>query len=308
MSEFQDHFPEPPDQEEVTVEALSFTDRHAIHPLVFVFVSLVFVFLLYQIGGILIFVVTGAASMTRDNVWIMRWLTIIGQLCFILLPTLLLARLFAVRFSSVFQFRVPGIREFLLALIALISLQQAFEAYMFFQDMVPLPNLLQDLLDPWKKVIEETMKELIRADSQVELLFVIAVVAVVPSIVEELLFRGLIQKVLERLLSPLVAAILAGTLFGLYHINLFEIVPLIGLGVFFGLLRYRSQSLLLPIAAHFVNNLMAVLFFYFGLKTPIDVLTKMLEFAGYSLLFLLTFSAYLRMTKDISRQTRKEWS
>jgi uncharacterized protein len=316
MSEFQDHFPEPPDQKEVTVEALSFIDRHAIHPLVFVFASLVIVFLLYQIGGgILTFVVTGAASITRENVWAMRWLTIIGQLCFILLPTLLLARLFAVRLSLAFPFRVPGIRESLLALIALFSLQRVFEAYMFFQDMVPLPKLLQVLLDPLKKLIEEVMKELVRADSQAELLFVIVVVAVVPAIVEELFFRGFIQKVLERLMSPLVAAILAGTLFGLYHMNPFEIIPLIGLGVFFGLLRYRSQSLLLPIAAHFFNNLMAVLAFYYGLQdenlfaatqTTIDISTMMFELIVFAILFVLTFIAYLRMTKDISRQTRKE--
>jgi uncharacterized protein len=307
MIEFPEHLPEPADQEEVTVETLSFIDRHAIHPFAFVIASLVFIFLLYQVvGGVLTVIVAGAAFVTRDNVWTMGWLTITGQLCFILLPTLLMARLFAARLRSVFQFRVPGIRESLLALIALISLQRVFEAYMFFQDMVPLPKLFQDLLDPLKKVIEQLMTELIRADSHMELLFVIVVVAVVPAIVEELLFRGLIQKVLERLMSPLVAAILAGTLFGLYHMNPFEVIPLIGLGVFFGLLRYRSQSLLIPIAAHFFNNLIAVLVFYFGLETPMDVPMKMFELIACALLFLLTFTAYLRMTQDTSRQTQKE--
>jgi membrane protease YdiL (CAAX protease family) len=314
MTEFHEHIPEPAVQEEVTAEELSFVDRHAIHPLLFAFVSLVFIFLLYQVGGgLLTFLVTGAVSITRDNVWTMRWLTLIGQMCFILLPTLLLARLFATRLSGVFQFRVPGIRESILALIALFSLQRVFEAYMYFQELVPLPDLLRDLIGPIKKLFEELTKVLIRADSPIELLAVILIVAVVPAIVEELLFRGFIQKIFERLMSPIVSAILAGTIFGLYHMNPFEVVPLIGLGVFFGLLRYRSQSLLLPMSAHFLNNLMAVLASYYGLQdenllaaaqTTVDVPAMLFELVVFAALFFLSFVVYLRLTHDISRRIR----
>jgi membrane protease YdiL (CAAX protease family) len=282
----------------------------------YAFASLVFIFLLYQVGGgLLTFLVTRAVSITRENVWTMRWLTLVGQMCFILLPTLLLARLFATRLSGVFQFRVPGLRESTLALIAFFSLQQVFEAYMFFQERVPLPELLRDLIEPIKKLFEELTKVLIRADSPVELLAVILVVAVVPSIVEELLFRGLIQKIFERLMSPTVSAILAGTIFGLYHMNPFEVVPLIGLGVFFGLLRYRSQSLLLPISAHFFNNLMAVLASYYGLQeenllaaaqTTVDIPAMLFELVLFAALFFLSFVVYLRLTHDVSRGNERE--
>ena len=316
MTDFHEHIPEPANQEEVTAEELSFVDRHAIHPLLFAFVSLVSIFLLYQVGGgLLTLLVAGAVSITRDNVGTMRLLTFIGQLCFLLLPTLLLARLFVVRLSEVFQFRVPGIRESILVLIALFSLQRVFEAYMYFQELVPLPDLLRDLIGPIKKLFEELTKVLIRADSPVELLAVILVVAVVPAIVEELLFRGLIQKIFERLMSPIVSAILAGTIFGLYHMNPFEVVPLIGLGVFFGLLRYRSQSLLLPMSAHFLNNLMAVLASYYGLndenllstaQTAVDIPAMLFELVAFAALFFLSFVVYLRLTHDVSRRNERE--
>jgi len=312
MTEFPEHIPEPADQEEVAAGELSFIDRHAIHPLLFAFAALFFIFLLYQVGGgLLTFLVTGTASITRENVWTMRWLTLIGQMCFILLPTLLLARLFAARLSEVFQFRVPGIRESILALIALFSLQRVFEAYMYFQELVPLPDLLRSLLEPLKKLFEELTKILIHADSPLELLAVILVVAVVPAIVEETLFRGLVQKIFERLMSPIVSAVLAGTIFGLYHMNPFEVVPLIGLGVFFGLLRYRSQSLLLPMSAHFLNNLMAVLASYYGLndenllsaaQTTVDIPAMLFELVLFAGLFILSFTAYLRLTHDVSRR------
>jgi uncharacterized protein len=315
MMDPNEHIPEPVDSDYEDAEEISFVDRHKIHPLVFAFASLVSVFLLYQVGGGLVtLLVTGATSITRDNVWTMRWLTLAGQLCFILVPTLLLARLFSTRLSTIFQFRVPGLRESTLAIIAFFSLQRIFEAYMFFQEQVPLPELLRNFLEPIKKLFEELTKVLIRADSPEELFTVILVVAVVPSIVEELLFRGLIQKIFERLMSPVVSAVLAGTIFGLFHVNPFELVPLVGLGVFFGLLRYRSQSLLVPIAVHFFNNLMAVLASFYGLQdesviasaqTVSNTPFMLFEFFGFAVVFFFTFVFYLRLTHDVSRRIQK---
>ena len=312
MIDPDEHIPEPAGNEQFIAGELSFVDRYAIHPLLFAFASLVIVFLLYQVGGgALMFLITGAASITRDNVWIMRWLTLAGQLCFILLPTVLLARLFSSRIREVFQFRVPGLRESTLALLALFSLQRVFEAYMFFQELVPMPEVLRQLIEPMKKMLEELTKVMLQADSPVELFIVILVVAVVPAVVEELLFRGLIQKICERLMSPVVSAVLAGTIFGLFHVNPFEIVPLIGLGVFFGLLRYRSQSLLVPIAAHFFNNFMAVLASFYGIQdenlmaaaqTIPNIPLMIFELIGFALIFFLTFVLYLRLTHDISRR------
>jgi membrane protease YdiL (CAAX protease family) len=314
MIESDEHIPQSADVEQSVVQELSFVDRHGIHPLLFGFGSLVSVFLLYQVGGgVLTFFVTGATSITRDNVGAMRWLTLTGQLCFILVPTFFLTRLFTKQLSEVFQFRVPGLRESTLALLALFSLQRVFEAYMFFQERVPLPEIFREITEPIKKMFEEITKVLLRADSPLELLFVILVVAVVPAIVEELLFRGLIQKIFERLMSPVVSAVMAGTIFGLYHVNPFEIVPLVGLGVFFGLLRYRSQSLLVPIAAHFFNNLMAVLASFYGVQddnllaaaqTTTGTPVMIFEFIGFASLFFLTFVLYLRLTHDVSRRIR----
>ena len=303
--EINENITEQPQAEQTIAEELSFVDRHAIHPLLFAFVSLVLVFLLYQVGGgILTYLVVGATSITRDNAWTIRWLTLFGQVSFILIPTLLLSRLFSVRLHNVFPFRVPGLLESTYAFVALFSLQRVFEAYMFFQGLVPLPELLRNFVEPIKKIFEEITKILLRADSPLELGVVILVVAIAPSIVEELLFRGLIQKIFERSMSPVVAAVMAGTIFGLYHCNPFDIVPLVGLGVFFGLLRYRSQSLLLPIAAHFFNNFMATLASYYGLQEDnllaaaqtMNAPAMLFELTVFAALFLIVFAAYLRLT------------
>jgi uncharacterized protein len=315
MTEPNEHLPSPSGHENGMAAELSFVDRHEIHPLAFAFAALVAVFLLYQVGGgVLTFLLTGAASITRDNVSMMRWLTIAAQVCFILVPTVLLARLFTTRLGEVFQFRIPGLMESTLALMALFSLQRVFEGYMYFQERVPLPEILRQVIEPMKKLLEEVTKALLQADSPLELFFVIFVVAIVPAIVEECLFRGLIQKIFERLMSPVVSAVLAGTIFGLFHVNPFEIVPLVGLGVFFGLLRYRSQSLLVPMVAHFFNNLMAVLATFYGLQedsllasaqTTSSTPVMLFELLGFAVLFFFTFVFYLRLTHDVPRQNQR---
>jgi hypothetical protein len=206
------------------------------------------------------------------------------------------------------------LRESTVALLALFSLQRVFEAYMYFQERVPLPDILREFIEPMKKMFEELTKVLLQANSPVELFVVILVVAIVPAVVEEFLFRGLIQKIFERLMSPVVSAILAGTIFGLFHVNPFEIVPLVGLGVFFGLLRYRSQSLLLPIAAHFFNNLMAVLASYYGLAEESLLASAqptssapivLFDLFGFGILFFFTFVFYLRLTHDVERRNQR---
>ncbi|MFN3394763.1 MAG: lysostaphin resistance A-like protein, partial [Candidatus Thermochlorobacter sp.] len=55
------------------------------------------------------------------------------------------------------------------------------------------------------------------------------------------------------------AIVLTGIIFGLYHINPVQIVPLMILGVYLSYLRASSGTLLLPMLAHFANNFFSVL-------------------------------------------------
>lgn len=187
--------PDMLEHNEIHTEQISFIERHNINPLIFAFVSLVIIFLLYQVGGgVLMFVVVGTAAITHENVWTIRWLTMIGQICFILIPTLFFAKLFTPRFPLIFRFRIPGLRESTFALIALFSLQRVFEAYLFFQEKFPLPQLLQDVIEPIKKMFEELLKVLVHAASPEELVFVIIVVAIYPQLLKRCYFVDLSKK------------------------------------------------------------------------------------------------------------------
>jgi membrane protease YdiL (CAAX protease family) len=238
----------------------SFIEKKNIHPILFAFLSLAAVFILYQVGGgVMTFLLMEGTKINRENVNLLRLFTMLGQIFLILVPTLILARLLSTEWKTVFPLRAPSWRESVYAVIGLLSLQRVFEVYIYFQDRIPIPDVVRRLFDPIRQMLDEMVKSLLQSTSIHEFVFVVTVVAFVPAIVEEFLFRGLVQNSFNRSMKPLPAAILTGTIFGLFHLNPFEAIPLIGIGCFLGLLRYRSFSLVLPVLLHFLNNLLAII-------------------------------------------------
>ena len=98
----------------------------------------------------------------------------------------------------------------------------------------------------------------------IDLLVAMLVIAVLPAIGEELVFRGLIQNELYRGTKNIHVAIwVAAILFSAIHFQFFGFVPRLLLGALFGYLYYWSRNLWIPILAHFVNNGLSVLVMYF---------------------------------------------
>ena len=281
-------------------------------PVKFAVWSLVGLFFLYQLvgGGLTMLIIGG--EINEENVTLARLVTMISQFLFLLVPTVLLAKRQHGNISEVFRWRIPSFTEAFLAIVGMIALMQIGEFYLYFQNMIPLPQSIAPFLEQMKRVIEETFKILIVAHSVPELLFVMAVAALTPAICEELMFRGLIQKNFTISGGNVKGFILAGTIFGLYHMNPFWLIPLMALGVYFSFIQYRSQTLILPIIAHFMNNAAATVSVYvFGnsdSSTPTMFLGEQLEPAVstvlgtgifFIIIFFLVIVQYIKVTEKV---------
>jgi membrane protease YdiL (CAAX protease family) len=277
-------------------------------PVAFAFVSLAIVFFLYQIiaGGLTLLLFRG--NVTKENVQLVRWATLVGQLVFILLPTILLARLRQRDVVRYLRLRVPDYKEIVLTFIAVFALQQMLQSYMLFQDALPisLPPELKRLVEQLKQMIEETYRVLVTSHSPIEYCFVVIVVALIPAICEELLFRGLVQRSFEEATTGMRAAIIAGVIFGSYHLNPFSFVPLVVLGIYFGLIVYRSQNIVLSMSVHFFNNFVACTAAYMQLDddfvaiAPHHQVTPALVFANgavFSVVFVVATYYFIRVTE-----------
>lgn len=91
--------------------------------------------------------------------------------------------------------------------------------------------------------------------STTDFLIGVFVVAVIPGIGEELVFRGFVQNELQRWLKNTHVAIwISAFLFSAMHMQFFGFVPRMLLGALFGYLYYWSGNLLVPMLAHFFHN------------------------------------------------------
>jgi membrane protease YdiL (CAAX protease family) len=104
-----------------------------------------------------------------------------------------------------------------------------------------------------------------------EVVIALIVIAVLPAIGEEIVFRGLIQNELFRATKNIHVSIwIAAILFSAIHFQFFGFVPRLLLGALFGYLYYWSGSLSFSVLAHFVNNGFSVLALYFYQKGTLE--------------------------------------
>ncbi len=125
-----------------------------------------------------------------------------------------------------------------------------------------LPDALQ-WLEAMMQTAEEKAADLTEAFLKMEtvgdLLFNLFMVAVIPAVGEELVFRGVIQRLTSKLTRNVHAGIwISAILFSAIHGQFYGFFPRMFLGAIFGYLFVWSGSLWLPILAHFTNNGLAV--------------------------------------------------
>lgn len=176
----------------------------------------------------------------------------IGQVLGLAGPALLVARLHSSEWSEYLRLRGVDGRLLLLGIVGVIGLQPVTQWLAEINRHVPLPESV--------RLMEQSQLELIQnvLASDLGLVFNVTMLALVPSICEEILFRGYAQRQFERAAGPAGGILLAGGLFGLYHLRPSQALPLIVLGLYMAYLVWRTGSLLPAMAVHLVHNGLAV--------------------------------------------------
>lgn len=88
-----------------------------------------------------------------------------------------------------------------------------------------------------------------------ELTVALVVIAVIPAVGEEVLFRGIIQRKIFHKIGDMHASIWGtAALFSAIHLQFYGFVPRMLLGAMFGYMYAWTRNLWTPIFAHFINN------------------------------------------------------
>ena len=241
--------------------------------LIIIFLSFLITMTLGALAGTLFFdnsitEILGLADFTdKSNLLLLKYLQITQSIGLFIIPPFIAASLFGSTISSYLKIRNKPYPFVLIIVIILAIISIPFINYLAeLNANVNLPDSMERI-ENWMKELEETAAELtemlISANTFDVFLLNLFMIAVLPALGEELLFRGVIQKQLTRFFRNHHAGIwVAAILFSALHMQFYGFIPRMFLGVLFGYLLVWTGSIWIPITAHFVNNASAVLFYY----------------------------------------------
>ena len=166
----------------------------------------------------------------------------------------------------------------------------------------------------WAKEKEALLEELITYitvfDSLGYFMLAFLIVAVLPGIGEELLFRGLIQNKLQKITGNVHVAIwVSAILFSAFHMQFFGFVPRLLLGAFFGYLYVFSGNLWYAILAHFINNgfTLFMVYLYQNKVTGYDIeQTESIPFITVAVFFVIGSALFYLFYKQVTPTTQNE--
>lgn len=277
--------------------------------------GLITVFIIFQFGGGLLTLGIFGLDFQNADMNLMRLLTIASQMLFIFLPAVWFSKLVFVEVTPVIRARSPKPKEVGLFVVGMVLLIPLLQDYLYLQNIAisnlaevsSTVNSIKSYLDMIDKMVEESYLQLLTANNILDYITVIAAVSITPAICEEFFFRGFVQKSFEYKQKPFTAILLTSLFFGLYHFNPYGLIPLIAIGFYLGYSVYRSDSIVVPIILHFLNNFVSIIaFFIYGkeelMQTNFDMGNINLTVTRFIIIFALFVAFIIFMERTYQNQ------
>lgn len=162
-----------------------------------------------------------------------------------------------VNFKDTFRLKLPKIKHIIGAIFIWIG------AYFL---IYIVTQILLSLFPENKQVIDAINTSITMDSFWLNLL----TVAVLPAVCEEMLFRGFILSSLEgkSKKSKVFAVVMTGILFGIMHLNFIRIIPISILGIAMTYCVIKSDSILVGMLIHFINNGLSVAVLHLVKQNP----------------------------------------
>ncbi len=194
-----------------------------------------------------------------------RYFQITQSIALFVLPPLLFAFITQNKPLNWLRVTSPSKNKLILAVLIVIIAQPLVSYLGYLNNNIHFPEYLSNI-EEWIKLKEKNAMELtmIFLDTSNWFLIIlnIVIIAIIPAIGEELLFRGALQKLITAITNNYhISILITAFLFSAIHMQFFGFIPRFILGVIFGYMVIYGQSIWLSIAAHFTNNISAFILY-----------------------------------------------
>lgn len=213
---------------------------------------------------------------------------------FFITPYFFVRRFMRIPIGNFFSKPSPIIQPLVMSVIITFSFMVVNSIVVEWNQNIELPAMLSwfEAQAKSKEVqLQQLTEYLTNFDGTFQFLFGLFVIAIIPAIGEEFLFRGLLQNLFSKGFGNAHLAIwFTALLFGAFHFQFYGAFPRMLLGVLFGYLYYWSGHLSLAMIGHFVNNAFTLITLYLNSQGVIDYnITVAPELPPVSLLLLFGF-------------------
>ena len=190
-----------------------------------------------------------------------------------LVPWFYLKLIVKKKLSDIHRTSVPMALPALITVLATMAFMTANTFLIEWNVNLDLPDgAFEDQLKQMEESLAEMTERFTRFDNFGSFLLGFIVIAVLPGIGEELMFRGVLQNSLHKYSgNKHVAVWVTGFIFAAIHLQFYGLFPRMMLGVLFGYLYVWSGNLWLPIISHIVNNGLAVILAYYAQVSETDL-------------------------------------
>ncbi len=201
------------------------------------------------------------------SIGFLKYVQLINQLGFFFFPPVFFAFLVHRKIMDYLKLNVRiNINQLFLGIL-LIFVSVPFIAWLgVINHKMVLPEFLSGI-ENWMKTKEgdamKLTKIFIQANSFGTIIVNMFLIAVIPAIGEELLFRGVLIRFFKKWSGSIhLAVILSSFLFSALHLQFYGFLPRFALGLILGYSFVWTGSLWIPIILHFVNNGSVLAAFY----------------------------------------------
>lgn len=232
------------------------------------FIFKILQFILIVLFSIILYIIFTTLFTDGDisNVNSLKQMILLEKLCLFIFVPFTLAYFWSEEPLSYLKLSSKSkLSTFLLVIITMVVAIPGINLLTSFNQQLVLPDFMAPL-ESWMKStetqLEETTLKMLNVNTIQALLYNIFLIAILTALGEELFFRGIIQKIFSERKNAIMAIWVAAFIFSAIHMQFYGFLPRMLLGAFFGYLVYWSGNLWLPIVAHFINNGLAVVFYY----------------------------------------------
>jgi len=230
--------------------------------------SKLFQLLVVFIFGMLLSVMLSSMLVNNDmnDIQSIKIMQLIQSIGMFIVPPLVLAFLWSENtfeyLKLKFKFNLSNaalVINFMILVIPFINLLT------WLNQQIELPSFLSGLEEQMKlyeNQITGITEKMLNVHTAGALLFNLVLIAALPALGEELFFRATLQNIIGERWNMKTAIWLTAIIFSIIHLQFYGFIPRMLLGAFFGYMLLWSGNLWYSVLAHFVNNAIAVIYYY----------------------------------------------